>query len=77
MKNLFRRPNISHPPSHVKPFADADGIVFYSGFFFFFFLLGNLFNFKRQRHTKEMDGNKLLENFRGCFHVGINRVKKW
>ena len=24
-----------------------------------------------------MDGNKLLETFHGCFHAGINRVKRW
>lgn len=50
-----------------KALADADGIVF-TVFFFFFFLLGNLFNFKRQRHTKEMMAINFLENFHGCFH---------
>lgn len=36
MRNLFRRPNISHPPSQIKPFAG--GIVLNSAFFFFFSL---------------------------------------
>ena len=42
------------------------------------FFIKESIQFQRSRsHTKEMDGNKFLKTyFYGCFHVGINRIKK-
>lgn len=44
----------------------------------FFFLLRNQFSFKGQGHTqgKWMAINFSKIYFYGCFHVGINRIKK-
>lgn len=57
MRNLFRRPNISNAPSHLRPCCKQ------KIFLQFFFFVKESIQFQRARsHTRKMDGNKLLEN---------------